>query len=304
MRSESLSRESDSHSDASSSEMPEDSSNGGPPSEPPLFVRMLLVPVRWVRIVLLALWMSLCRAFSVIPGGSTPVRWLALFLMFGAGSVRPRPSFSRRVVRMRWYVLRVARQDLPCRVRAAWCTRVVASTSGNAIAALRPPPALIHARDREASLVWTLCIHVQMLRGPSGASNAQPAEVAYSQFVMLANKGCVRSAMVDDTSNMLHFAVDEAKLQAKIAPKRWYQRSAVQPAKAEAQKGKASQTKQPNLRQLCTKMIDKDTSFVQVRFQHAHMKPLHHIESARKHLHMQTFHHIDSARMQFVWQWC
>jgi hypothetical protein len=98
---------------------------------------------------------------------------------------------------------------------------------------------------------------MQATRTPTGSSSVQPIEVMYSQFVNFAKSGVVHSALVDESTSVLHFTIDQEKLTSSTnMPKRWYQRS------AKTEKGKQT----PTLRQLSTRVVDKDTTFVKVSY--------------------------------------
>ena len=102
------------------------------------------------------------------------------------------------------------------------------------------------------------CQHcMQAARGPSGASQAQPIEVMYSNFVKLANDGAVRTAFVDEGGSMVHFSADPNKMQSRhpTPARKWYH-IRKQPAVEPSKDGK--------LVQLATRTVDKDTSYVKV----------------------------------------
>ena len=94
----------------------------------------------------------------------------------------------------------------------------------------------------------------------------------YSQFVQFARAGVVKTALMDESTSTLHFSVDQGKLEQVLRPKtKWYHRAA-QRAPAHMQQRTASSTaaatkadKGPVLRQFSTRVIGRDTSFVQVR---------------------------------------
>jgi hypothetical protein len=81
----------------------------------------------------------------------------------------------------------------------------------------------------------------------------------YSKFVTLARAGVVKSALIDEGTSTLHFSVCTDKVQELVNQKKWYQRflgKSTSPSVAQA----------PTLRQYSTRVIGRDTSFVQVCF--------------------------------------
>lgn len=101
---------------------------------------------------------------------------------------------------------------------------------------------------------------MQVAHPPSHVARPAPVEVVYSQFVDLAKRGYVSTALVDESSSTLHFTLDQEQMrQDKLKNERgmrWYQRPSSSTSAEEA--------KLP-LRQCSTRVVDKDTSFVQVR---------------------------------------
>lgn len=81
----------------------------------------------------------------------------------------------------------------------------------------------------------------------------------YSQFVTLARAGVVKSALIDEGTSTLHFAVDTGRVQEFVTPKKWYHRflKGKRAAPTNAEQAAA-------LRQYSTRIVGRDTSFVQV----------------------------------------
>lgn len=101
---------------------------------------------------------------------------------------------------------------------------------------------------------------MQTMRGPSGASAAAPVEVLYSQFVQLARARVIHSALVDDQSSVLYFSIDQGKLKyQKGGKRRWWWRQS-----DSTQASVASKQTPSGYRSFSTRLVDKDTSYVQV----------------------------------------